>query len=312
MAINGNLFTNYLREVYLPQAISTIFFNDAWFSQPFFEIVPSASCPAGPHINTVIDYAVDSNAEVYVQGAPMPSASTLSDVRAYFTKDFYQETAKVYGDTLAMSKNGGLNVQEDLIKKSLDTAIKNLKVAMTTTFTTDLAAQVDSSTAYSDASLNRTTYSIASYEYAVSGALTRAWLTDVIEFLQTGSYGMPVDISDLCFVVPPNQHTNIANLQAAAQYAEFSVDAQNMGPMDTGVKFRTMTYESVPILQIPGLTTTEVYLLKRSATKIYMHEDITAQPKDIAEWADNWLVTGGANLVVSDPRACVKLTGVTA
>jgi hypothetical protein len=60
------------------------------------------------------------------------------------------------------------------------------------------------------------------------------------------------------------------------------------------------------------MTTTEMYLVKRSATKIYLHEEIKATPKDVDEWAEAWLFTGGANLVVEDPRCCAKITGITA
>jgi len=312
MALTGNLFTSYLREVYLPQAVKTLFQNDIWFHQPFIEIVPSSACPAGPNINIILDYAVSTSAEAYAQGAPQPAAHTLSDVRAYFTKDYFQETAKVHGDTLAMLKNGGSNVAQDAIQKSIDQGIMNLKAVMTSTFLTDLGNQVDSTTAYSDAALSRATYSIASYEAGSISTLARADIVDMIEALQSGSYGPIVPLDDMLLLMPPNQQGNLANLQAAVAYAEFTTSTQNMGPMDSGVKFRTKTFESVPILEVPGMTTTEIYLVRKSQTKIYFHEDITVTPKDAPEWAENYLITCGANLVVSDPRGCGKLTGVTA
>ena len=313
MGLNGNLFTSYLKEVYLPQAVKTVFQNDVWFNQPFIEVVPPASCPAGPHINLILDYAVSTNAEVYVQGAPAPSAYTMSDIRAYFTKDFFQESVKIHGDTLAMLANGaGSNVQENAVQKSLMQGLMNLKALMSSTFLTDLAAQVDSSTAYSDASLSRSTYACASQETGSISALARADLIDALEGLQAGTYGPVPQLDDLLWLMPPNQHTNLANLQGAAAYSEFSVDSSNMGPIDSGVKFRTNTFEGIPILQVPGMTTTELYLVKKSATKIYFHNDFNMVQKDLAEWADSWLITCGANLVVSDPRCCVKLTDITA
>lgn len=313
MGLNANLFTSYLKEVYLPQAVKTVFQDDVWFNQPFIEVVPPASCPAGPHINVILDYAVSTNAEVYVQGAPAPSAYTMSDIRAYFTKDFFQESVKIHGDTLAMLANGaGSNVQEDAIQKSLLQGVMNVKALMTSSFLTDLAAQVDSTTAYSDASLSRTTYANASYEAGSISALARTDMIDALEGLQAGTYGPPPQLSDLLWLMPANQHTNLSALQGMIAYSEFSTDASNMGPIDTGVKFRTATFEGIPILQIPSMTTTEMYLVKRSATKIYLHKDITAEPKDAAEWAQMWLLTGGANLVISDPRCCAKLTGITA
>ena len=314
MAISGNLYTNYLATTYVPKVTSEIFWNQWWTKQPFFEVVQpgdARNCPGGSTINVLLDYSVSTNAEAYVQGAPMPTAHTLSDIRAYFTKDYYQEGGKVYGDTMSQLGGGGGNVPVDPQQKAIQTSILNAIELASTTMLTDLAAQVDSSTAYSDASLNRTTYSLASSETTTVGTLARSDLIDAIERAQNTSYGY-VPLDDLCFLVPPNQHTNIANLSAGAQYAEFVVDAQNMGPMDAGVKFRCQTFETVPILQVPDMTTTEIYLLRRSTTKFHLHEGIKTVPKDVSEWALYWLTTLGVNLVVADPVRSQKLTGVTA
>lgn len=315
MAISGNLYTSYLKEAYVPQATSEIFWNSWFMNQPFLEIIQPGdlrNCPGGPNINLVLDYSVSTNAEVYVQGAPIPTAHTLSDVRAYFTKDYYQEGGKVHGDTLSQLGGGQGNLPIDPRMKAIDTSIKNAVDLCSTNMLTDLAAQVDSTTAYSDASLARATYGIASSETAVSGALTKSALTDMIERAQNTTYGF-VPLDDLLFLCPPNQHTNLANL-GGAQYNEFNftVNAQDMSAFDTGVKFRCMTHETVPILQVPDMTTTEWYLIRRSTSKIYMHEGINTIPKDINEWADYWLTTFGANLIIADPLRSQKLTAVTA
>ena len=314
MAISGNLYSTYLNTTYIPMVTSEIFWNQWWVNQPFFEVVQpgdARNCPGGSTINIVLDYAVSTNAEAYVQGAPMPTAHTLSDVRAYFNKDYYQEGGKVYGDTMSQLGGGGGNVPIDPQQKAIQTSIKNAVDLASTTMLTDLAGQVDSTTAYSDASLSRTTYSLASSETGSVGALARSDLIDMIERAQNTTYGF-VPLDDLCFLMPPNQHTNVANLQGAAQYAEFVVNAQDMSPMDTGVKFRCQTFETVPILQVPDMTTTEIYLLRRSTTRFHLHEGIKTVPKDVAEWADYWLTTLGVNMVVADPVRSQKLTGVTA
>ena len=96
MAISGNLYSSYLANTYIPKVTSTIFWNQWWVNQPFFEIVQPGNplnCPGGAEINVILDYAVSTNVEAYVQGAPMPVAHTLSDVRAYHNKDYFQEGA---------------------------------------------------------------------------------------------------------------------------------------------------------------------------------------------------------------------------
>lgn len=302
----SNLFTNYLKESYVPAAVQNIVQNSFWFQQPFFEVVQPGACPSGPHINSVIEYGVSSSAEVYVQGAPMPTPGTLSDVRAYFTKDFFQDSAKVYGDTQSMLRNGGV-VDIDPVKRSIDQSIQNVVTIMQSTFLTDLAAQVDSTTNYSDSGLVRATYNLASYEEGSIGDLAKDDLTAMIEAM----IDLNVSEQDMVFLLPSNQHTHLANLLGTA-YNEISVDGSSMAAADLGTKFRCMTFNGIPILQVPGMTNTESYLVRASKTKIFLHEPITVVPKESAEWADQWLTTGGANLVCLDPRRAAKITGLTA
>jgi hypothetical protein len=303
----ANLYTNYLKQAYIPKQISTIVENSFWFSQPYFEIVGPESCPAGPAINGVIDYAASSSAERYVQGAPMPAPGVLSDVRFYHTKDFYQETIKIHGDTMAMLANGS-NVPLSPVEKAISRGLQNLVNVCQSAFLADLAAQVDSTTAYSDASLSRSTYSIASYEAGSVGTLAKTDLIDMVEALQS-SHGF-VDTSDMVWVMAPIQVTNIGAFGAVA-YHEFSVAGDSSAPIDLGTRFRTKTFEGIDIAEVPGMTNSEIYLLRKSQTKIYLHKEFSVEPKDSAEWASLWLATVGANLVVEDPRRCCKIDGIT-
>ena len=316
MALTGDTFTTYLRSNYIPEAIQTVFWN-SWWMQPNspFTVVPPEACPSGPDVNQIYDYATTTNAEVYVRGAPMPDPDTLSSVRAYFTKDFFQVAAKVYGDVQAMaSGSGGLNVAIDMQTKAIDNALKNLVDLMATTYLTDLGAQVDSATALGDGSLTRSTYSLQSDETAVSAALALSHLEDKIEELQNTTYGVPSvpRNEELCILMPRNQLTNLARLTGGATNFSMNWDAQSAAPADAGRVFRTQRFENIDLYVVPDMTTTEIYLLRKDACKIFLHAPVTVVPKDVSEWADAWLATAGANLVVTNVRCAGKLTGVTA
>jgi hypothetical protein len=312
MAIAGDTFTTYLATRYIPTAVQTIFWNSWFMNQPYFEVVDYGRTPKGPSINSIIDYSVSTNAEVYAQGAPMPTPDTLNSVRAYFNKDTFQGSAKVYGDTIAQAAGDGTWVQMEPQTTAIDTSLKNLVDLMSTTVLTDLAAQVDSTTAYSDASLARATYSLASYEQAAGGALTLALMEDMLEGLQNTTYGM-VDNDDLVWLMARNQLTNLSRLTSFdGSGAAFQAMNTGQASVDAGRVQVTKFFEGIPILVVPDMTNTEVYLMKRSTTKFYIGDPIKTQPKDVAEYANSWLSTGGVNLVVQDPRRCGKLTGVTA
>ena len=302
-------FTQYLNEVYVPRAIQNVVWNSWWMNQPHFEIVNGHG---GAEINVLIDASTSTNAEIYSQGAPMPDPDTTTHVRAYFNKDTFQGTAKVYGDTQAQLLGANAtNVPLAAQQKAIDVSLKNMIDLMSTTMIADLALHVDAGNTYSDAALVRATYALASIETGSVGALALTDLEDLLEGLQDVTNGF-VDSSDLVWLMPRNQLTNLSRLTTLASNAPFNSDAQNPASIDAGRVMRTKFFEGIPIFVIPDMTTTEIYLVPKSETKIYVHDPIKTVEKDVAEYANAWLSTGGVNLVVQDPRRSGKLTGITA
>ncbi len=304
MALLGDDYQIYLKDGYIPQAVNTFFRNQWWFQQPFFEIT---NAPGGDTINEIIEYSTTDNSEAYVRGAPDPEPDKLNTVRAYFDKDYWQGAGKNYGVDKANAANSGTEINVAMDKKSIDNSLINLSAKVNAAMLTSLAAQVDATTAFSDASLSRATYSLASLETAVSGVLTLAVMEDMLETLQNTTYGI-LDSSDAVWLMPRNQLTNLSRLTLAeAQQGIMMTES-----IDGGRVMKTHSFEGIPIGVVPGMTSTEIYLMKRSTTKLFMNMAVETTPKDVHEWADYWVSRTGANLVVADPRRCGKNTGVTA
>jgi hypothetical protein len=309
----SNLFTEYLQQAYVPKVTANILRNNFWFSQPYFEIVPASACPGGPAINLLIETAHTSTAASYTQGDASVAAGTLAQKRAYFNKDYWQDTQEVFYDT--MSQISGVNGTVADVSpegKCISTAVANLVDIMGSAFLADLATQVDSTTALGDGSLARVANDIASYEFdaysgGANGALTRGMLSNAIEALQD----LQVPSNDMVILCPSGQHTNIANFTGVA-YSEFVVDAQSASPVDVGNKFRTLTFEQIPIAIVPNMTTTELMIVRKSAVKIYQHREITVDPLGLAGASQKWLAFCGANIVNSDPRRAAKLVRLVA
>jgi hypothetical protein len=179
-------------------------------------------------------------------------------------------------------------------------------------FLADLATQVDSTTALGDGSLARAANDISSYEFdaysgGANGALTRGMLSNAIEAMED----LLVPANDMVILVPSGQHTNISNF-SGVQYAEFVVDAQSSSPVDVGNKFRTLTFEQIPIAIVPNMTTTELLIVRKSAVKIYNHREITVTPLGLTDASKKWLAFAGSNIVNLDPRRAAKLVRLVA
>lgn len=315
MTVTGDTFSTYLRDVWLPEAELTVFHNDSLLGPGGpFEVISPERCPGGTYINVGIDYAVTTHAAAYAVGDAMPAPDSISTVKAYFNKDFYQASAKTYTYYKHLRETGyeGSYVDFDQETKAVQMAAKNLKDLITTTMLTDLEAWIDSTSNFSDAALARGTYtSLVSYEAGSVGSLARADLDDALEAMEDVTYG-PVPRSSMAWIMARNQLTNMSTLFTGASTFEMNASSQNMGPIDPEGTMRLGSYGGVPIYVLPDFSTTDILLVNRDKIKIYNWAPLEITIKDLPEAGQSWLLTMGATLVVQDPRTQAKLDAVTA
>lgn len=317
MAMAGVTFSTLVREVWWPELMSTHFLNNWMFDQTVFETIPALG---GSAINAGYEYAVSSNVGTYNYDDSMVEPYTSSQVKAYFNKDHFQEAARIFGVYKDYLSNGGSETAAlDYTRKTLETAVLNLRDKITTTMISDLEGQIDSSTAYSDASLSRTTYaSLKSYEEATSTALTMAHLEDLVEALMTHvTYGQGVrSEQDLIWMVPRNQLTNLSRLVTGqaynASFFQMMTSTQDMGPADAGRAFRTKTFEGIDIVSVPDMTTTVLLCCHKPDVKIVETRPFTIKEKSETADTELYQLTAAYNIVAKRPGNHGKLSGKTA
>jgi hypothetical protein len=288
-----------------------VFLNNWMFDESTFPVVDSLG---GTTISTGYEYSITSNTGTFNHDDPLVEPFASSQVRAYFNKDYFQEAARVFKQYLDNMRNQGTEVQIDAVRHEIETATKNLLDKVTTTMIADTEAQIDSSTAYSDGSLSRTTYAtLKSYEETTATALTLAHLEDMVEAIMTHTtYGQQVrSEQDLLFMVPRNQATNISRLATGAQYFEFNASSQG-GPIDAGRVFRTKQFEGIDIVQVPDMTTTVLLCVHKPDIKIHRNRPLTIIDKP--ELADTmlWQLSCGYNAICHNPGNSGKLSAKTA
>jgi hypothetical protein len=313
MALTGSQFTVYRNEDYVTEVTNNVFHNSWVLDQRFFDVVGPGESPGGASIDFIIDYSETTNAGTFTVGTPMPDEDTTNSIRAYFNKDYYHASAKTYKilkNQMIVNRNG-TNVPINPDQKAIDKASKNLIDVISTTCYADLATQVDSAAAFSDASLTRATYGIAASETAVGGVQTLAHLEDAVEQMEDVTYG-PVQHDDILIMMPRNQLTNHSRLVSGAAYRELNASADGSGYIDGGSVSRISTFDGVDIMVVPDMTTTEILVVQKSAIKVFVHMALDVVYKDLKEAADSWYLTMGVNIVNTNPRSGVKYTGVTA
>lgn len=312
MAVPGDTFDTLVRNVWAPELYREHFLNDWFFNGSRFEMKQALG---GDTISTPYEYTVSSNVGTFQYDDPMVEPLQSSQVRAYFNKQSFQEAARVFKTKLNYRQNGGYQVAFEAIQHELDLAMKTLRDKIVTTLIGQLEAQIDSTTAYSDASLSRTTYAaLKSYEEATATALTLTHLEDLVEALMTHTtYGVNVSSeSELLFLFPRNQLTNLSRLTGGGQYNESVIALQDGSPADAGRVFRTKSFEGIEIASVPDMTTTVILCVHKPNIVLHQTEPFEVEEKSEAAHTRLWKLTDGWNIEAKRPNNHAKLSGKTA
>lgn len=308
----------------LQTAENLVYYNNWFFNQNLFEQIGSAQIPAGDNIYVPIEYSTTSYAGTMAAWDPAKTPDTVDGVMAYFNKDAFQGSGLTSDMLQRLEAGYGQMVPPtaSLIseEKARTTAAKNLRAAVCSQMISDFEAQIDSAGTFSDASLTRSTYSLASYEDTAGGVISLAQMEDAIEALLGTTYGAMTDVStEAAIILPQNQLTNLARAGSASEGVSFNetnfmmnASSQDPTPIDAGRVTRTKTFEGIPIYVIPGLTTTNIFIVRKDTIGVYTWWDITEKMFPIQGFQNSMGYAMGAVLIVRNPRFNAKISGLTA
>jgi hypothetical protein len=153
----------------------------------------------------------------------------------------------------------------------------------------------------------------ATTQTSVGGALTLAAFEDAVEAILGVCNEEPTHI-----LVPNNQMTNYTAInRAGASNSAFRImaPAQNNGVFDVGAGATLsgrISYNGMPLIAVPGLTTTEIILFNKDHYRLMVTSDIQVTELARLSYDKRMLMTMGAAPVVDLRAAFHRLTGVTA
>jgi hypothetical protein len=267
-----------------------------------------------------VTYAGNTSAELFVENDAVPNAGKRSFATAQISPWYVQAVAAVTGMVQDQVAKGG--TFEDLLMGELKEASDALLYKVETTLlgsTQDkgVASIIDATDIF--AGLDPATYTLwASRETGSISTLDVADMQDMYVGLMGASIG--ANTSDiLCNM---NQLKNYSNIQGPATVSSTAMfrgqlpSASNPGPFDIGVLSHGLAFNGIPMSQVRGMTTTEMYWLDMqspgSDIEFLTIRDLTAEP--LAKRNDNTevLLTMGGALRVSNRKFQGKFTGITA
>lgn len=312
MALSGQTFSTIKREVWTPELQNAIWYNHWLFNQSYFKM---ETPPAGDTIPTGYEYSVTTNTGTYTYDQAMVDPYSTSQIKAYFNKDSYQESTRSFNMHIENRQGTYETGVIDAERKNIEGGVKNLLDKAHTTMWADFEGQIDSSTAYSDASLSRTTYAtLKSYEETTATALTLAHMEDLLEALESRStYGLGVtNYNDLLICMPRNQLTNLARLALGTAALTITDHVGTSGAIDAGRIFRTKQFEGLTIQVVPEMTSTVVLVVYKPDVVIFENRKLKITEKTENADTNLNLLTAGYNMIAMNPNNHAKLSAKTA
>ena len=307
--------TELMREVWQPTAVANILRKSSLMSSGVFSMRGETDAEGGSTLSWAIEYGQTDNSGTHAKGDVFPVAGDVDSVRAYQNKDQFSSTAKVdkiQKQRMQVNRGGQQINLPDLMTKAIADEAAKLGQTVDAQLIADLEAMIDSAGNFSDAALDRSTYSLASYEATTVGALALADLEDAVEALEGPSYGPNVGSRDeLVWLMPRNQFTNLSRLAMGSQYFEFGASQESAGPADAGRTRKLASFEGIDIVVVNGMTTTNILLCHKPSIEIVEHLSLDLQPLPQYEYAEAMGLIWGANTLVLSPRDCAKLSGIS-
>ena len=242
-----------------------------------------------------------STASSYTKGDVDPASSSQTIVQPYWNKDYYHVGVEVHG--IDVSQGVGGDVALDYIRDQMEVGARSLLNTVLAAYIAQWTADIDSSgTAYSDASLSRSTYTtLASYEETTDTSVTVAYMNGLIK-------GTTVDkdvmISDYVFLGDPNVYHVLKPLAAALNVWNQGVPTGAATPMGYS---EMSLYNGTPWINVTGMTTGAVFMVRKQDLKIMDHMPLEWKVVESGRHSSKMVGRIGTNSYIVNPGFAGKL-----
>lgn len=291
-------YSQLLREVVTPEVMETVFVKE--YDQLKQIATEDNRQFGGASITVPVRTSISSNAAAYDKSDVNPAAGTFVGVDATWTKVYHHTAFEVHGIDKSQAMNGGQPSIANLIQDAAAMEMDQLMEVIYDSVWTQVRADIDSSgTAYSDASLSRSTYAtLASTEETTDTPIT-------LQLLRTHAN-----------TVLLNKMSNKNEYQWIMESAVFNrfeplvamLHTWQAGGPGYASGFQSPgSFESVPVYSPKGLTTGDVFFLRKRDFKIKKHREFEIEQVASGRDSAKFVMRVGINAWVENPGFCGKM-----
>ena len=296
-------WNEFIQRVLTPKITDTVFVKSI---EPFKNLFGVDSYVGGDRIVEKFKMSWTSNAAEYDKTDVNPAISSNVIQKPYWNKKFYHGSAGVHNIDVSNAKNGGLEF--DFVSDSLASEVAAMMDVVYSAFLTQLAADVDLTTAYGDGSLSRTTYpTLASEEDATVTTITVPLMREMIR--QTRLLKLCGKLNGYTCLMEEGVFNKFKPLAAALH--TFAINDSKAGEkLDMGHQ-TLANFEGLDIndpADFPSMTAGDVYMLRREDVKIKIHRPLEIEAVPSGRDAVEFVCRIGINFHVINPGFQGKMT----
>lgn len=291
-------YNEFIQRELRPDITDTVIYRKL---APWLQLFGTVPAEGGDRITSRVRTAWTSNNAAYTKADVDPVAATQTLVKPYWTKVFNHGAAEVHGIDISNNNTAAERSKiENMVGDATRTEVSDMMDVIVGQFYTQILADVDSSgTAYSDASLSRSTYAtLASYEETTDAAITLAYMRGMINNVKLDNQ---VNIRDYICLMEEAVY-NVFKPLAAALHS-WNVSGSANVPVDMGYQ-PCGNFEGLDIADtgdFSNMTTGTVYMLRKQDVKIVNHRPIEFETVPSGLDSTKIVIRVGYNIYVDNP-----------
>jgi hypothetical protein len=294
-------YSNYIQDVVEPLIVDTVFNRGM---EELYGLFVKGTPKGGDKITQKVRTAWTSNVDNYTTSdSTNPASSSQTLVTATWDKLYTHATVEIENIEINEARNGGADL--DLVKDAILQETKALMNKIFVNCMTQIKADVDSTSAYSDAALDRSTYpTLASYEEDTDTPITvdlwRGMVNGTTLLKNTGplaGYVALVEQAVYNKFRPLAAALNSWNINDASAGASAVMGYQELG-----------NFEGANVVSPVGMTTGDVLLLRRQDVVILEHRPLEVEQVASGKDSVKFVLRAGVNAYVNNPGFQGKMT----
>jgi hypothetical protein len=247
--------------------------------------------------------SISSNAAAYDKSDVDPVAGTFVSKDAYWTKVYQHTSAEVHGIDISQAGNGGNPSISSLITDAVAMEMDQLWQVIYNAVYTQIKADIDSASTYSDAALNRTTYpTLASTEESTDTPITLALLR---------SHSNAVRLNKACG--PKNRYTYAMETKVYERFEPLASALHtwnvNSDTSDKNLGYQVVgTWEGQKVISPQGMTTGDTFYFRKEDVMIHKHRDLEIVQVPSGRDSAKFVIRVGINGYCIRPGFAGKMT----